>query len=255
MALLELKNVSKFFGSLAALKDINLEINQGELVGLVGPNGSGKTTLFNVISGFYHPSEGEIFYDGKRIAGLRPDQIASRGLIRTFQSNVLFKDATALENVIRGCYLRTKANSWQAFFGTRGYRKEEKEIVQRAEEMLDFFGLSEVRDVLADELPHGHQRSLGLAVAMAANPKLLLIDEPVSGMSEEESTVAVDHIRELANRITVILVEHHVKTVVAVCPRVIVLNFGHTLADGKPEEVMSQKNVIEAYLGTEEVVK
>jgi len=254
LIMLELRNVSKFFGKLAALADVSLKINQGELVGLVGPNGSGKTTLFNVISGSYSASRGEIFYDGKRITGWRPDQIASMGVVRTFQSNVLYKDATVLENIIRGCYLKMETNSWRAFFGTERYRKMERVAVQRAEELIRFWGLSEARDVLADQLPHGDKRRLGLAVAVAADPKLLLLDEPVGGMSGEEIMDVIGHIRELGRQgITVILVEHHVKTVVNLCQRLIVLNYGQRIADGKPEEVTSQRDVIEAYLGTEKV--
>jgi len=256
LALLEIREMSKLFGNLAALKDISLEINQGELVGLVGPNGSGKTTLFNVISGFYRPSKGEIIYDGKRITGLRPDKVASMGLVRTFQSNILYKDVTVLENVIGGSYLKSKMNSWQAFFNMPSYRKEEREIIQQAKDVLDFWKLSQVQDVLAGELSHGDQRRIGLAIAHAANPKLLLIDEPVGGMSGEERIMVIDHIKELANQgITIILVEHHVQTVVSLCQRLIVLDFGHKVADGKPREVTSQKNVIEAYLGTEEVTE
>lgn len=252
MAFLELKKVSKFFGKLAALSDINLEIGQGELIGLVGPNGSGKSTLFNVISGFHRATEGNIIYDGRNITGLRPDQIASRGLVRSFQSNVLFKEATVLENVVRGCYLQTKENAWQVFFNTSAYRHREREILRRSEELLFDWGLSEVRDVLADELPHGYQRCLGLAVAIAAKPKLLLMDEPVSGMSNEEIADVMAPIKELAKQgMTIILVEHHVKTVLDFCQRLVVLDYGHKIADGDPLEVTSQRKVIEAYLGTE----
>lgn len=254
LALLELRNVSKSFGSLIALENIDLEINQGEVVGLVGPNGSGKTTLFNIISGFYHPSGGEIIYDGRRIDGLRPDQIASMGLGRTFQSDILYSDATVLENVIRGCYLQAKTNSWQAFFGTRGYRKDEQEMVQRAKELVDFLGLSKVRDALPQALPHGQRRCLGLAMAMASNPKLLLLDEPATGMNEDERRIIIEWIGEVAKRgVTILLVEHHVKTAVTLCPRLIVLDFGHELAQGKAEEIIRRKDVIEAYLGVEEV--
>jgi branched-chain amino acid transport system ATP-binding protein len=254
MALLELKNVSKYFGSLAALNDVSLKINRGELVGLVGPNGSGKTTLFNVVSGFYSPTQGEIVYDGKNITGLRADKIAAMGLIRTFQANILYKEATVLDNVIRGAYLQSKTSSWQAFFSTGDYRKEEAEIRRRAEEMLAFWGLSEFRDISAEELPHGYQRRLGLTVAQAANPKLLLIDEPVGGMSGDERTAVIEHISELHKQgITIVVVEHHVQTVLALSQRVVVLDFGHKIADGDPHGVMHQKNVVEAYLGTEEV--
>ena len=254
MALLELKNVSKYFGSLAALNDVSLEVNEGELVGLVGPNGSGKTTLFNVVSGFYHPTKGEIIYDGERITGMRADKIAAMGLIRTFQSNILYRETTVLENIIRGAYLESKTSSWQAFFNARDYRKEEAEIRRRAEEMLDFWGLSEVRDVLASELPHGLQRRLGLTVAQAANPKLLLIDEAVTGMTGDERAAVIEHIGRLHKQgITMVVVEHHVQTVLTLSQRIIVLDFGHKIADGNPYEALHQQNVIEAYLGTEEV--
>lgn len=252
MALLKLQNVSKFFGNLAGLTDIDLEISEGELVGLVGPNGSGKSTLFNVISGFYRPSGGDVFYNGRKITGLRPDRISSIGLGRSFQSNILYGEATALENVIRGSYLRAKTNSWQTFFFTTAYRKEENEILRSAEGLLDFWGLSGVRNIRADELPHGFQRRLGLAMASSAAPKLLLLDEPVAGMSEEEIAFVMERLKELANDgITILLVEHHVKTVVDFCQRLIVLDYGRKIADGKPEHVTCDKHVIEAYLGND----
>ncbi|MEE8415956.1 MAG: ABC transporter ATP-binding protein [Desulfobacterales bacterium] len=256
MALLTIQNVSKFFGKLAALTEIDLEIQEGELVGLVGPNGSGKTTLFNVISGFYHPSEGEVFYQGKRITNLRSDRISSMGLVRSFQSNLVYKEATCLENVIRGFYLHAKTSSWQAFFSTGAYRNEEKEILRKAEESLDFWGLSSVRDIQADELAHGFQRCLGLVIAFSAAPRLLLLDEPVAGMNTEEIVFVMDRIKELANGgMTVLLVEHHVKTVVDFCQRLIVLNYGLKIADGKPEDVIADQQVIDAYLGNSEVSK
>jgi len=253
MALLELRNVSRFFGKLAALTEVNLEIRENELVGLVGPNGSGKTTLFNVVSGFYRPSRGEIRYDGRRITGLRPDRISAMGLVRTFQSNILYKEATVLENLIRGYHLQARTNLWQAFFGARAYRREEMDIIRQAREALEYWGLTEVSHAPADQLPHGHQRILGLAMAMAADPKLLLLDEPVAGLSGEETREVMEHVRELAERgITIVLVEHHVKTVLSLCRRLVVLDYGRKIADGTPEEVTSRKEVIEAYLGTEE---
>jgi len=254
LALLELRGVSKYFGSLAALDNVNLEVHQGELVGLVGPNGSGKTTLFNVITGIYRPTSGQIFYDGRNITGLRPDQIATRGLVRTFQSNIVFREATVLENVARACYLYARTNAWWAFFNTRAYRESERKIMQRAEELLEFWELGDVRNHVADGLSHGHQRRLGLAIAAAADPKLLLLDEPVSGMSGEEITVVMKHAQKLADMgITIVLVEHHVKTVVGFCQRLVALDYGRKIGDGKPKEVTAQKDVIAAYLGTEEV--
>ena len=253
MALLELKDVSKYFGKLAALSNISLDISQGELIGLVGPNGSGKSTLFNVISGYHRATEGTLIYDGKNITSLRADQIAARGLVRSFQSNVLFKEATVLENVIRGSFLQAGQSGWQVFFNTSAYRASEKRIIRHAEDSLEFWGLSEVRDVQADELPHGFQRCLGLAIAAAAKPRLLLLDEPVAGMSGKEIESVMVPIRQLAGQgVTIILVEHHVKTVLNFCQRLIVLDYGCKIADGDPLEVTSQRNVIEAYLGTEE---
>ncbi len=253
MALLELRNVSRFFGKLAALTEVNLEIRENELVGLVGPNGSGKTTLFNVVSGFYRPSRGEIVYDGRRITGLRPDRITAMGLVRTFQSNILYREATVLENLIRGYHLQARTNLLQAFFGAHAYRREETDIIRQAREALEYWGLTEVSHVPADQLPHGHQRILGLAMAMAADPKLLLLDEPVAGLSGEETQEVMERVRELAERgITIVLVEHHVKTVLSLCRRLVVLDYGRKIADGTPEEVTSRKEVIEAYLGTEQ---
>jgi branched-chain amino acid transport system ATP-binding protein len=256
VALLKLQDISKFFGKLAALTNINLEIGDGELVGLVGPNGSGKTTLFNVISGFYRPSSGDVFYEGRRITGLRPDTISSMGLVRSFQSNILYDDATVIENVIRGSYLRVKTHSWQTFFSTRAYRNEEKEILRNAESVLEYWDLASVRNTRADELPHGLKRRLGMAMAFCAAPKLLLLDEPVAGMNEQEIDLVMGRVKELVNDgLAILLVEHHVKTVVDFCQRLVVLDYGQKIADGKPENVTSNKHVIDAYLGNNGVSK
>jgi len=256
LALLELRNVDKLFGKLAALKGINLEIEEGQLTGIAGPNGSGKTTLFNVVSGFYGPTKGDVIFDGKRLNRLRPDQRASRGVIRTFQSNVLYKEATVLENMLRAQSLQFNTNSWQAFFATPAYRKEERILLERAWASLDSWGFTDTADVVASELAHGDQRRLGVALAAAMNPKLLLIDEPIGGMSGEERTATVRHIKQLNEQgISIMLVEHHVETLLAVCDRLVVLDFGSVIADGRPDEVVTQPRVVEAYLGTEEVTE
>lgn len=254
MTILKLEKVTKFFGKLAAIDDISLEVSKGERVGIVGPNGSGKTTMFNVISGFCQPSRGELQYNGNRITNAKPHQIASLGLIRGFQSNILYKEATVYENIIRGSYLSFHTNAWQTFFNTPMYRSEAKRIYQRADKILDFWGLSDVHDVSADRLSHGHQRRLGIAIAVAAEPKVLLLDEPVSGMSGEEISDVMSKIGELSNQgITILLIEHHVQTVVDFSQRLVALNYGHVIANGPPKEVTSKKEVIEAYLGTEEI--
>jgi branched-chain amino acid transport system ATP-binding protein len=252
MPLLELNHVKKAFGSLFALDDIELSVNKGEVLGIVGPNGSGKTTLLNVISGYYHPSAGEILYKGRKISGLRPDQIARMGIIRTFQQNIVYWDTVTLENVYRTCYLSAKTNYWQSFFNTSAWVKENKELWAKASEIVQLFGLGDFSFSLAQGLPHGKQRSLGMAMALAADPDVLLLDEPLAGMDASEMEVVLANIRKIIERgVTIILVEHNIKTVLSLCPRIIVLNFGHKIADGSGQEVLKRQDVIEAYLGVE----
>jgi branched-chain amino acid transport system ATP-binding protein len=252
MALLELKNVKKAFGSLMALDEIDLEVNKGEIVGIVGPNGSGKTTLLHIISGYYHPTEGQVLYKGENIGGLRPDKIARRGIIRTFQQNIVYWDTVTLENIFRACYLSDKVDLWQSFFNTKSYVKEEMAKLAKAQEIVDTFGLSDYSLALAQGLPHGKQRILGMAMALAADPELLLIDEPLAGMDASEVEIVLTCIRKIVEKgVTIMLIEHNIKSVMSVCSRLIVLDFGHKIADGKPVEVMKRKEVIEAYLGVE----
>lgn len=253
MALLELRNVSKFFGSVHALEGIDLDVEQGEVVGIVGPNGSGKTTLLNVISGFYRPTSGSITYKGKKIGGLRPDTITAMGVVRTFQQNVVYWDCGALENIVRTSYLSAKTNLWESFFNTRGYVKEEEMILARAKEIVATLGLSDYSYTPASSLPHGKQRTLGMAMGLAANPELLLLDEPLAGMDASEREVVAQNIRKIiAKGLTVIMVEHNIASVIQLCPRIIVLDFGQKLAEGKPEEVLDRPDVVEAYLGVDE---
>jgi branched-chain amino acid transport system ATP-binding protein len=252
MALLELRHVKKAFGSLSALDDINLGVNKGEVVGIVGPNGSGKTTLLNVISGYYHTTSGEIVYKDRKIGGLRPDQIAKMGIIRTFQQNIVYWDTVTLENVYRTCYLSAKTGYLQSFFNTPAWVKESKELWGKASEIVNLFGLGDYSFSLAQGLPHGKQRSLGMAMALAADPDVLLLDEPLAGMDASEMEVVLNNIRKIIERgVTIMLVEHNIKTVLSLCPRIIVLNFGRKIADGAGQEVLKRQEVIEAYLGVE----
>jgi branched-chain amino acid transport system ATP-binding protein len=252
MALLELRNVKKAFGSVVALDKINLDVNKGEVLGIVGPNGSGKTTLLNIISGFYHATEGSITYKGRKITGLRPDQITASGIVRTFQQNVVYWDCGALENILRTSYLSARTNLWQSFFNTSGYVKEEGNMLARAREIAATFGLSDYSDTIASSLPHGKQRSLGMAMALAADPALLLLDEPLAGMDAAETESVAENVKKIIDKgVTVMMVEHNIKSVIRLCQRIIVLDFGHKIADGKPQEVLSRADVVEAYLGVE----
>ena len=254
MLLLELNNVTKLFGKLAALEDVSVGVEEGEVLGIVGPNGSGKTTMINVISGYYRPTRGTIFFNGKKISGLRPDQIATMGIARTFQSNVLFEGATVLESVMVGSYLQYKTNCWQAFFDTRTYKDEFEEVVGKVLELLKEFELFNDTFLPAAGLSHGYQRMLGIAMALLANPRVLLLDEPTTGMNHEEAMFVVDNIKKISEQgVTVILIEHNMKVLLNIATRVVVLNFGNKIAEGKPEEVMNKQEVIEAYLGTETI--
>jgi len=254
MSILELREVSKLFGKLAALQDINLQVNKGDIMGIVGPNGSGKTTLINVISGYYRPTQGTVLFDGKKISGKRPDQIAARGIARTFQSNVHFEGASVVESVMVSSYLQYKTRSWQAFFETRAYKDEHEAVVGRVLELLRMLDLFNDTFMPAEGLSHGYQRMLGIAIAMAANPRVLLLDEPTTGMNHEEAMFVVENIRKISEQgVTVILIEHNMKVLLNLATRVVVLNFGNKIAEGKPEEVMNNQEVIDAYLGTETV--
>jgi branched-chain amino acid transport system ATP-binding protein len=254
MSYLELKKATKHFGKLAALEDIDLHVEKGEILGIVGPNGSGKTTLINIISGYYRPTRGEIFFDGKKISGLRPDQIAARGIIRTFQSNVLYEGATVVESMLISSYLQYRTNHWQSFFETRAWKDENEKVVGRVIELVKLLDLLNDTFLPAEGLSHGYQRMLGIAMAMIANPSVLLLDEPTTGMNHEEAMFVVDKIKKISEQgVTVILIEHNMKVLLDVATRVVVLNFGNKIAEGRPEEVMNQQEVIEAYLGTETI--
>jgi branched-chain amino acid transport system ATP-binding protein len=253
MALLETKDLTKQFGGLAAIDQVNIEANCGEILGLIGPNGAGKTTLFNLITGSLRPSYGKIFFKGEDITGLKPNQIAEKGIVRTFQASTLFDKRTVMENVLIGCHLQFHTGLLRVLFNTSRTRSEEKEIRQRALEIIEMTGLSPVRDELAGSLPHGHQRVLGICIALAANPELLLLDEPVAGSNPEESVRLMSLVKKLRDRgITIILVEHDMKAVMHTCDRIVVLNCGKKMAEGNPEEIRENRDVIEAYLGVEE---
>ena len=247
MALLETRKLSKFFGGLAAVSGVDLHVEDGEIVGLIGPNGAGKTTCFNLLSGFLPPTTGTIAFAGEDITGLRSHRIVKRGLVRTFQLTTLFQEMTVLENVLMGLHLHANKSLRQLLGRRATYPRAE---VDRCLEILDFTGLSAQVHQDAKNLPHGHQRVLGIAMALASRPRLLLLDEPVTGMNLDESGRVMSLVKTIRDRgTTILLVEHNMKAVMGTCERIVVLNFGQKLTEGTPAEVSTNPQVIEAYLG------
>lgn len=251
MPLLEVRNLSKHFGGLVAVDDVDFHLNRGEIVGLIGPNGAGKTTMFNMISGTFKPTSGKVVFNGEDITSLRADQIAERGLVRTFQATTLFTEETVRRNVMVGFHMKANVGFWGSIFGGKNVSSREREAERRADELLEFLGLARLQNEMARSLPHGHQRRLEAAIAMAASPQLLLLDEPVTGMNPTETQEMMELIKKVRDSgVTILLVEHDMRAVMATCERLIVLNYGKKIAEGRPSEIRENEAVIRAYLGT-----
>jgi branched-chain amino acid transport system ATP-binding protein len=250
LALLEIAGLTKSFGGNVAVAGVDIDIKPGEIVGLVGPNGAGKSTIFNLITGFLRPNDGIIKFKGDDITGLRPDQIAKKGMGRTFQITLLFRGQTVLQSLLAGYVREHRTGFWHALFNTRSYQDEEEQALQRSLETLQFMGLTEWKERLVSVVPLGLQRFLGIAQIIMSPVEILLLDEPLTGLNEEEIAGLLDRLKNLRSQgISIFIIEHHMKAVMAFCDRIIVINFGQKIAEGTPEEISNNPAVIEAYLG------
>jgi branched-chain amino acid transport system ATP-binding protein len=265
MTILKTDHITMRFGGLTAVKELNLQIHQGEIIALIGPNGAGKTTAFNMITGVYKPTEGKIIFGDGEITGLKPHEITKRGMARTFQNIRLFKELSVLDNVFIANHLHLKSNLFQSiggkmypdFFGKiwePKYKKEEKEILEKSHMLLEKVGLIDLRYEKANSLPYGVQRKLEIARALATDPKLLLLDEPAAGMNPKETNDLTDFIRQIREEfdLTIFLIEHHMQVVMDISNRIYVLDYGVTIAEGSPYEIQNNERVIQAYLGVSE---
>jgi branched-chain amino acid transport system ATP-binding protein len=251
MTLLHTVDVVKRFGGLTAVNKMNFKLNEGEIVSIIGPNGAGKTTFFNTLTGLYKPEEGTIDFDGKTLLGLRPDQIAELGISRTFQNIRLFNSMTVIENIMVGMHPRLKQNLISAVGRFASYKKEEKDAEREAEDLMHYVGLKGIGNELVKNLPYGGQRRVEIARALAAHPKLLLLDEPTAGMNPQETEDAIRLFRRVRDEkgITVLLIEHDMRVVMNISERISVMDYGGKIAEGTPQEIRTNPQVIEAYLG------
>jgi branched-chain amino acid transport system ATP-binding protein len=253
VAILKATKLSKVFGGLKAVSDFSMEIGRGELIGLIGPNGAGKTTAFNLLTGVYQPTTGEIDFDDKSILGLKPYQITQKGVARTFQNIRLFSELSVLDNVKIAYHFHVKYGLLESVLRLGRYHREEEELEEKAIKILEIFKLGHKKEEIAKNLPYGEQRRLEIARALAAQPKLLLLDEPAAGMNPQETQELMQMIKWIKKEfdLTILLIEHDMQLVMNVCERIYVLEYGNVIAQGTPEEIKNNPRVIEAYLGEE----
>jgi branched-chain amino acid transport system ATP-binding protein len=252
---LEIKNLTHRFGGLQALTNINLTLEKGEIAGLIGPNGAGKTTVFNLVSGFYIPSEGDILIHGKRINALKPHQIAAMKIGRTFQNIRLWSEMTVLDNIRISQHYQLGYNAADVFFHTRRYRRREEEITRSSRELLEIFNLADLAEEYPKNLPYGIQRRVEIARALSLQPDLLLLDEPAAGLSTADITDLIDYIRWIHEKfqLTIWMIEHQMEVIMTLCRTITVIDFGKEIARGTPEAIRTNPDVIKAYLGDGEI--